>query len=180
MKILVDLDGVCADLYGRLVEWYNRDYKDSITPEDIKSWTISPKYFPKASSGEEIERYFNVPGFWMGLEPFEGCAEAVEAIQNMGHEIIIATAVPSHSELGFYEKCAWVNKYLPSVSHRNLVALKKKYLLDGDLLLDDGPHNIKQFHGQTCVMDAPYNRKVRSNYRVKSWKSFKALVEGLK
>lgn len=176
MRILVDLDGVCADFYKRLVAWYNRDFGDSLTPGDVTTWAIGPTNFPKARR-EDLRAYFDVPGFWEGLDPIAGCRPSLKRLHDAGHDIVIATAVPKESRMALYEKKRWVKKHLPFIKPNSVVGISRKYLLNGDLLLDDGPNNIKEFPGVTCIMDASYNQRVRANYRVRSWKMFEKVVE---
>jgi len=175
MRLLVDLDGVCADFYARLVEWYNRDYNDCRTPADVKCWAIGPKNFPKATRAA-LRAYFDVPGFWEGMRPIPGCRDYLRAIHEAGHDIVIATSVPKESSRALYEKTRWVQKHLPFIKRSSVVGIARKELLRGDLLFDDGPHNIKAFPGRTCIMDAPYNQRIYANYRVKTWKAFEQIV----
>lgn len=175
MRLLIDLDGVCADFYKRLIYWYNRDFDDDMTADRLKSWVINEDNFPKAPR-EKMRAYFNVPNFWLNLEPIHGCQESLLRLHQQGHELVVVTATPEESERAFWEKGAWVDKYLPFIGRRNFVSTWRKDLVRGDLLLDDGPHNLSAFPGLTCAMDASYNREVESDYRVYSWSDFEEVI----
>lgn len=179
MRILCDMDGVSADFYGRIVEWYNRDYGDTLTVADLPVWSLGPTSFPKASK-DELYRYFDVPGFWRGLDPLPHCVEVLGRLQEAGHDIVIVTAVPPSSPTAMYEKLAWVEEYLPFIGPQNFVATRRKGIICGDILFDDGPHNLKEFPGLTCAMAWPYNRLVYTNFRVQGWLGFEKVVCGLK
>lgn len=179
MRLLIDLDGVCADFYTRIAEWYNRDYDDNIVASEVKAWHLASA-FPKATK-EELYSYFNVLQFWTSLDPLPGCVETMARLKDAGHELVIVTALPRTSTVAAHGKLLWVDEHLPFVNGiDNFVATRRKDLIRGDLLFDDGPHNIIKYPGTTCVMDAPYNRKVYSNFRVHSWAGFEKVVEGLK
>jgi len=180
MKLFIDLDGVCADFYGRLIDLYNRDYKDSITINDISSWVLDSSNFPKAPEGS-VKKYLNTPGFWRGLACIPGSQEVLERLVGAGHDVIVATGVPFQSRLAFYEKAQWVAEHFPFIPRSNFVGISRKSLLTGGMLFDDYARNILSFKGPVSIMDTPYNRNVHRNndyntYRVRSWEEFEVAV----
>jgi len=178
LRLLIDLDGVCADFYGRVVQWYNEDFTDTVKVSEVKSWDLNEHTYPKATH-EYLISYFNVPGFWENLEPIEGCISSLGRLHKAGHEIVITTAIPDDCKLGFWEKSNWIKRHLPFVGHDNLIGAQKKERVAGSVLLDDGPHNLRDYEGLTCAMDAPYNQGVPADFRVKTWSEFEMVVEGL-
>ena len=52
MKILVDVDGVCADLHMTWLHRYNTDYDDHLIHSDITRWAIHE--FVKPECGTKI------------------------------------------------------------------------------------------------------------------------------
>jgi 5'-nucleotidase len=176
MRILVDLDGVSADFYGGFLRLYNEEYNNTLTPEDIVSWELTPDIYTGTTEAH-LRSYFNRPGFWSALEPIPGAIESLKYLKSKGHELRIVTAVPIESERACYEKIHWVREHFPFIGLDEFHATKDKAGVRGDILFDDAPHNIEEFPGLTCVMDAAYNRDAKADFRVKSWESFVKVIE---
>lgn len=179
MRILVDLDGVCADFYGTVLRWYNAEFNDDLKYEEVTGWGLGPKTFRKVREAEEIRKYFRIKGFWAEHALIKDCDTVLERLQDKGHEIVIVTALPGDSDVASWGKHLWVKKHLPFLNIRNVVMTKRKDVVVGDILFDDGPHNLKAYPGTTCAMDYPFNRKIYTNYRVKTWLGFEKVIEGM-
>lgn len=168
---------MAADFYGSLLSIYNEEFNRSLTPEDITSWSLGSDIYTDTTE-DYIRTYFDRPGFWSEMKPIPGAIESLEYLHSQGHELKIVTAVPLEARQCCYEKLVWVEKHLPFIGHDNFYATLDKDGVRGDILFDDGPHNIKAFQGRlTCVMDAAYNREVDASFRVKSWESFIKVIE---
>lgn len=176
MRILIDLDGVAADFYGALLKIYNKEFNRSLVPEDIKTWSLGSDVYPDTTE-EYMRTYFDRPGFWSEMAPIPGAIESLEYLHSKGHELKIVTAVPLESRQCCYEKLVWVERHLPFIGHDNFYATLDKGGVRGDILFDDGPHNIKAFPNMTCVMDAAYNRNANGDFRVKTWDKFVSTIE---
>lgn len=176
-KLLIDLDGVCADFYGKLLEVYNTDFKDNLTRKDIKTWSLPPVF--RKASRKQIRSYMSVAGFWSGLEPIKGAVDTLYRLQSVGHDIIIVSAAPEDSTIAGQEKFDWVHEHLPFIPHKNVILASRKELISGDILLDDGPHNLTAFPGISVAMDAPYNQQCVCDRRVSNWNEFYKLVESI-
>lgn len=177
MKILVDLDAVCCDTNGAVLEWYNKRYDDNVGFEDQKDFMLyraCPKVDP-----EVIKERFNSEEFFFNLPVMPNCVEVLQRLQREGHEIIVLTAVPKQSKTGLYDKRRWVWRHLSFLPRNNLVATHRKEVVKGDILFDDGPLNLRVFEGLTCAFDYPYNRETRTDYRVSGWLEFERIIKVL-
>lgn len=174
MRILVDLDGVCADFYSRFTELYNRDFDDNLCVSDVISWSISSVY--RKATTEQMRRYFDIPGFWLGLSPIKNCRGVLRRLKDRGHDIVIVTAVPEEGKTSYWEKVFWVKQNLPFIGSDSVIAAHRKDLIKGHVLFDDGPHNLAAFPGISCAMDAPYNKGCPCDYRVNDWLSFEKFI----
>jgi 5'(3')-deoxyribonucleotidase len=178
MRILVDLDGVAADFYGSFLRLYNEEFNNTLTPEDIVSWELTPDIYT-GTTREHLRTYFDRHGFWSNIEPMPGAIKALKYLHLQGHELRIVTAVPIESQRACYEKIHWVREHLPFIGLDEFHATKDKAGVRGDILFDDAPHNIRDFPGLTCVMDAAYNQDAEADFRVNSWESFIKVIEGI-
>jgi 5'(3')-deoxyribonucleotidase len=175
MRILCDIDSVMAQTMKHWLSIYNKKYFDNLIVEDVTLWDIDKVVKP--SCGMAIYNIIKEPGFFYDLEPMPGMVKAIGELQAAGHEIILVSSSPRKGKTSAYDKVRWVEKYLPDFNTEDIVFTHRKDVVSGDLMLDDAPHNIEAFPGLTCVFDQPWNRKVRSNFRVSDWDQFTTLVD---
>ena len=183
MRIVLDQDQVLAKWVERILEWYNQDYKTNFSREDVKTyWSMDGLL---GTQGRDFLRScMRYPELYRDLDPVEGALDGVRRLIDMGHDVVIATAIPSCAGIAYHGKLEWIRRNMPFFDLKNFIAIQRKDLVDGDLLLDDGPHNIDAWshnHPEktTVVFDCPWNQGVKATHRVKSWKEFLDLVEKL-
>lgn len=161
--LLVDLDGILANLIKKWLAVYNRDYHDNLTPDDITTWEWQD--LVKPACGTRIYHYLSRPGFFADLEPIEGAAEALEQLAEH-FELCVVTASPKNA---LKEKTLWVERHLPMVPRRNVILTYRKDLTRGHVIIDDATHNLVNFKGVRIIFDYPYNRGFEAAYRVQGW-----------
>jgi 5'(3')-deoxyribonucleotidase len=122
------------------------------------------------------------PELYRDLEPIEGALVGMKKLVDAGHDVIIATAVPKCAGIAYHGKLEWIRRNMPWFNLNNFVSIQRKELLDGDLMLDDGPHFIEAWNKTgriSVVFDCPWNKECKSLYRVKHWNEFLKLIEKL-
>jgi 5'-nucleotidase len=187
MKILVDQDEVLAEWGKRILEWYNLDKAIEareqnlpaprvFTLEDMKHWELKMNLGP--GSEVYLRNYMRYPNFYQDLEPVEGAIEGMKALIDAGHEVKIVTSIPKCAGLAYEGKLQWLREYMPFFPLKKFYAVSEKYEVKGDLLLDDGLHNLTPFQsvGVAVAFDRPWNQSW-TGPRVKSWPEFVKFVE---
>ncbi|TLS35867.1 5' nucleotidase, NT5C type [Pseudalkalibacillus caeni] len=170
--LLIDMDSVICDL---MTEWhrrYNKDFDDDLSVERLSCWD-SEKYV-KPECGSKIYDYLDEPGLFLTLEPYPHAIEVLERLHKK-YDILIVTSSRTYA---YTEKEKWVEKHLPFIGKQNLIFSHRKEMIQGDLLFDDAPHNLRAFKktGRTAVaMDYPYNRDIQVP-RVNNWLQFEELL----
>lgn len=179
LRILVDMDDVCAKTTPKWLELYNREYNDDLTLDDLLCWSLH-KYV-KSKCSHNALKYFVTENFFQNLEEVVNCSKVLGRLHKQGHDIVLATATPVGAKAGHFDKLQWAKKHLPFLPTKNIITIHRKSLIRADILLDDGPHNIEEFQGfgKTCVFDQPWNRQVKSDYRISNWLEFEKLINGL-
>jgi 5'-nucleotidase len=158
LTIIVDLDSTVVDLHPAWLSAYNKKYGDNLKPEDITSWEIH-KFAKKGGKG--IYNILKEPGFFRGLPPIPGAFTATQKLVHDGHRVVIVGSAPrfSHSD-----KAWWVDTNMPWIDHENVFFGHNKFLVFADVMIDDGPHNIKAYREQwgfyplLCAISHPYNQ----------------------
>ena len=154
MTILIDMDDTIESLLKAWVNGVNTKYGRSVSCEDVTSWDVSAA-FP----GLTREEVYAVPleqGFWKTVEPIPGAAEAIQRFMDARHEVFIVTATPYESVT---EKMTEVLfRYFPFLTWKQLIITSRKQLIRGDVLIDDGVHNLEGGDYIKILMTAPHNR----------------------
>lgn len=186
MRILIDMDEVLCQWVGRILEWYNEDKGTSWTRDEITSWDVQKNLGPESS--DFIRSSMRYPEFYRDLLPVEGALYGMRTLHDLGHDVVIATAVPKCAGSAYAGKLEWLRRNLPWFPLKNFVGIQRKELLAGDVLVDDGLHNIEAFAKtgrSTIVFDAPWNRVLTDDliaydpFRAKHWNQILARVEHL-
>ena len=176
MTILIDMDDTIEMLLKAWVSGVNRKYHRSVSYEEVSSWDVS-----SAFPGLTHDQVYDVPleaGFWKTVEPIPGAAEAIQHFMEAGHEVFIVTATPYESVT---EKLTDVLfRYFPFLSWHQLIITSRKQLIRGDVLIDDGIHNLEGGDYIKILMTAPHNRsydaEANGMIRVHDWAEIEEVI----
>ena len=173
--ILLDMDDVLCDLTGPWIELLNKRHGTTITREDLVVWHIGralPLKFPSLTSSD-IYAPLDEPGFFRKLPMMSGAKTALEDMKTLGWRAVIVTSLPvikHHPGQVVQEKSEWIEEHLDGlVALRDIVITHQKYLVKGDVLVDDAAHNLTSYPGPTIAFDRPWNRKIQTTSRIHHW-----------
>ncbi len=88
-SIAIDMDGVMADVETHFLNWYNKEYQDKLTHEDLKGKTEA-KAFPVKGI---IRKYANTPGFFETVPVMDGAVEAVKKLREKYDVYVVSAAM---------------------------------------------------------------------------------------
>ena len=176
ITVLIDADDVLWDLLGPWCAWLNEKHGTNVRAEDIEDWDIS-LYFPSLSR-EEIFAPSLEEDFWKTVQPKEGAVEYVRKLIDDGFKVYICTASDYQS---IKIKFDWVFKrYFDYILWSNVIVAQDKGMVKGDILVDDGVHNLEAFSGRKVLMAAPHNRSYNAETgemtRANTWKEVYEIV----
>lgn len=176
MVILVDMDDTIELLLKAWVGGVNEKYSRSVTVDEIVSWDVSAA-FPGLSR-EQVYDITMQPGFWNKVEPMEGAPGALKRLMDKGHEVYIVTATPFES---VHEKMRDVLfRYFPFIERDHVIIACRKQMIRGDVLIDDGIHNLEGGQYKKILMTAPHNAsydaEANGMYRVGSWEEAERVI----
>jgi len=95
------------------------------------------------------------------FEPIVGAEDAVKKLEDMGHDLFIATTPPWNHPNAWGQKRNWIEKHFPTLK-RKMFLTHRKDLLKGDILIDDTIYRgQRDFEGEFMWfgqdgMDWPY------------------------
>jgi len=113
MRIFIDMDNVLVDFRSGI---------DRLTPEERAA--ADPKHM------DEVE------GIFGKMEPMPGAVEAFEALARE-HDVFILSTAPWDNPSAWSDKLLWVRKHLGEAARKRLILTHHKYLVRGDVLIDD-------------------------------------------
>jgi len=165
MVIFVDMDDVLADTYGKHIEMYNEEFNQSLSLEHFESgevWQNVPE-----EHQDSIWRHVHTDGFFRNLDPIRDSIEVLERLTR-NHEVYIATAATQFPN-SLREKSDWLDEHFPFITWEYRIMCGHKYILKGDLLIDDRTLNLDKFDGDTLLFTSPHNVHANGHERVGSW-----------
>lgn len=160
--ICFDFDDTMNDLLPHWISYLNETYCLNVKKSDIKSWQMKLA-FPSLTEDEIFEPLHN-PNFWKMVTEKEGASYYIKKLQDEGFEIYVCTST-HHAITHFkFENCLF--RLFPFIDRHNIIITYNKQLINCDILVDDGTHNISGGRYFGLLMDMPHNQdyKVDNKY----------------
>jgi len=175
MRILLDMDGVVADFMTPWLEQYNE-----LTGEGVKLSDITgPDAAKFVGDPYLLKRIKDSCGFMRALKPLPGAIDGVAQLHSDGHDIVFVSN-GTNCPTSMHEKRDWLKFYF----HRQwkyvpLVLTYHKYLVRGDVLLEDTPRNLEKLeHGTKGLLyHHKYNAQETRFERIYDWSHFLQWVD---
>lgn len=168
LRVLSDADDTIENLIACWVNELNKTHSLNVTPDDVRSWDFSDA-FPMLTQ-EEIYAPLYVKDVWKGLEPLSDSYYYLKKIMDDGHELKIVTATNYHT---CDVKIARILEIFPFLTWEQFVITSNKQIVEGDVLVDDGVHNLIGGKYEKILFDQPHNRSFNERdigaIRVYNW-----------
>ena len=179
MTILVDMDDVLEQLLDGMIRYINSRYGTKTTLDDIREWELASA-FPGLSR-EQIYSPELDPDFWKDVKPMPGANEALQKLIADGHEIYIVTASLYQTLPEKMDEVLF--RYFPYISWDHVIVTHNKHLIHGDVLVDDGPHNLTGGSYRKILFEAPHNRNFDESSigakRARTWEEVYELISAM-
>jgi len=180
-KILLDMDNTMNRLWENYFIYLNDIYKTDyyISRENMKNYCLVDNLnLPDSFEKPEIlrQKVFQTSGFWSSIEIFD--EHTVDVVEEMykTHDVYICTT-PSHDFADCCaEKITWVKNNLPFFDIDKMIFIKKKAMINADLIIDDSPENLINIPFNKIIMDFPYNRNIEG-FRAHGWDDIRKIMK---
>lgn len=177
MIILVDMDDTIEQLLKTWVDLVNKKYDRHVRVEEVVRWDVS-KAYPDLTR-EQVYNVLLDNAVWKEVQPVPGAAEALQRFIERGHEVFLVTATPYESIPGKMD--GLIFPHFPFIDWEHVIITRKKQMIRGDVLIDDGFHNLYGGAYRKILVDAPYNRRYDAEaygmIRVHSWEEIERVIE---
>lgn len=155
------MDGIVVNLTKKWLNMYNKDHDDNLTIDDLKEWELSKS----VKKGAKINDYLYTPNFFLDVDPIDGALQGLKALQDAGHHVVILSA-PSWPGNSASDKISWMRKHAPFINKRDIILGHNKFLVRGDVLIDDSPTNIQSYRAHwpsatIMTISYPFNQSVK-------------------
>lgn len=183
LTVMVDIDGILNNLDEAVIEVYNEDSGDNLSPQDIKEYHIEK--FVKPEYRDNFYKYFLDKRVWQRIKVVDGCQEVIEKLWNEGYNIIFVTKTECEN---LVKKRNWLNRTFPFIGAKNirnmLYSAPKKQLIRADIAIDDGLFNLigDRTYYSICL-DKPYNQTddslIPNFIRTYNWHEIYGYIKGI-
>ena len=178
--ILADMDDTIEQLLKTWIARANERYHRNVKLDDVTDWNVA---FP--FPGIDRQDIFNLtyePGFWSSIEPIPGAAEALKHFMDEGHEVYIVTSTEIEHVEEKMKKLLF--RYFPFLDWSHVIITCRKQLIRGDVLIDDGIHNLEGGQYKKILFTAPHNRhydaEANGMIRVHDWEEVVRIIDNMK
>lgn len=137
LTILCDADDTIQELTSHWIEELNHRYNCNVKKEEITTWDMT-KAYPNLSYDKVLAPLYR-DDFWNKTTPIDGSRYYLEKLSNDGHNLLIVTA--SNLET-FDAKRKRLMELFPFVRKEQIIREDNKQRIQGDVLIDDGAHNL--------------------------------------
>lgn len=153
LTICCDFDDTMTQLLPAWLNYLNTKHNLNVELEDITSWDIEKSF--NMLSSKEIYEPLNSPEFWFTVEEKPDASKYIKLIKEQGHNFYVCTS-SYYKFLQFkFDNCLF--RLFPFLSHHDIITTYHKNMINCDILIDDGVHNIEGNH-IGLLFDMPHNR----------------------
>lgn len=168
-QILVDMDGVLADIYTQFI---TLEYKRSGKKLRLEEMYGKAEDLVFPSFKEDV----NSVGFFRTAPLISDSVEGIKYLNDKYNVLTVSSATEFPNSLN--EKRAWLAEFYPFISWRQMIFCGNKEHIKGDIMIDDHPKNLHHFSGRKILFTQPHNAdmNVAEFERVSSWKEIMKLL----
>ena len=179
--VLLDVDGILADFIGSVldiikketgIEFYENNIKTFEMFEDLKTSKYNIKNI--------CYKHFKKPKYALKLKLLDGSVQAVERIKELADIHVVTT--PMHMNPTWtFEREQWLKKHF-NIDYKDITFTSKKYLLKGDVLIDDNEFNVRSWskenpNSKAFLWSKSYNEHINDLEKVSNWKPIIEYIE---
>lgn len=167
--ILVDMDGVLADIYPHFIAM---EYRETGIQLDISKLDgiLEEEAFPS------FNKVVNTPGFFRTVPVIPDSIDGLRYLNDKYEVTIVSSATEFPNSL--IDKHAWLSEHFPFISWKQIIFCGNKQHIQGDIMIDDHPKNLLYFNGKKILFTEPHNTLINNKdfIRVHNWKDIMQML----
>jgi 5'(3')-deoxyribonucleotidase len=138
-QILVDMDGVLADVYSQFILMECDKYGIKIDVNTLNGKLESDR-FP------HYDVIVRSSGFFRTAPVMPGSIGGLKYLNSRYNVLVVSSATEFPDSLK--EKLEWLNEFYPFISWKQMIFCGEKHSIKGDIMIDDHPKNLDFFEGK--------------------------------
>ncbi len=162
-QILVDMDGVLADVYSQFIEMEFQETGKLLDMDSLAA-KMESEAFPN------FEKHVHSRNFFRTVPVMQDSIKGLEYLNEKYKVLIVSSATEFPDSLK--DKVEWLGEHYPFISWQQIILCGKKDSIMGDIMIDDHLKNLNFFNGRRILFSQPHNILIKdSNFeRVNSWR----------
>ena len=174
-RILIDMDDVITCYLEDVVKEYNRIYGTSHSIEEITSWEIPSSFEYGLFSVHKQTDVLTT------ITPKLDSIEYINKWIDEEYSVFIVSDCCNCSD-SYGEKLEWLKTYIPKFDLSHFIPCKEKYVISGDVLIDDNLDNLNKWslhnpYGMDLLMTAQHNKGIQDERRIYSFEEADDLIK---
>jgi 5'(3')-deoxyribonucleotidase len=174
------MDDTIEKLIEAWCKYLNHKHNLYVSPDDITDWDIST-FYPTLTK-EEIVEPLHTEEFWLTVHPRIDAMQYIQKLYDDGDDVYIVTASDYRAIKSKFDNI--LRRYFPCISWDHVIVAANKQMVAGDVLVDDGIHNLEGGGYKKILMTAPYNKgynaEANGMVRVSSWEEVYDVIQDIK
>ncbi len=148
----------------------NRTYGTRVKFEDVKDYELTES-FPELSMYQLYMPYLD-GRLYLDIHPVKEAQKLIEHLAATDDLFVCTAGLVGVDTMTLYEylwnsettQCTdnllrFLGEHYPQIPQENVIICTQKYMIDGDVLIDDNPAHLTGFPGARILLDKPYNRE---------------------
>jgi 5'-nucleotidase len=168
-RILVDMDGVLADIYQRFFELHEEE-------TDIRKTFNEIIGMKEGDAFPALGDWVMTPGFFRSMPVMPGSQKGLKLLNEKYDVTVVSMA--TEFPISLTDKQLWLHDNFPFINWKQIVFCGDKSLIRADIMIDDHLKNLDNFEGETILFTQPHNiTEIASRHkRVCSWDEIEKIL----
>lgn len=161
--ILIDLDDTIVEVNKNLIQNLNEEFNEDYELENITCFNYYES-FPEEQAEYMYDQWLREDLYESDdVQWKEGAKSGLSELRKNFEVLIVSKPMTGHAS----SKLRWIREHEEYFD--GYVLTNRKDMVVGDLLVDDSPNNLENFHSDIIVVDQPYNQHIEDYHRAYYW-----------
>ena len=174
-RILIDMDDTITNFLEEVINEYNKTYGTNHLIDEITEWVIPSSFEYGLFSVLELTNILTM------ITPKLDSIEYINKWIDEGYDVFIVSDCCNRYQ-SYRDKLKWLKTYIPKFDLSHFIPCKEKYIISGDVLIDDNLDNLEKWslhnpYGMDLLMTAQHNKGIQDERRIYSFEEADDLIK---
>lgn len=174
-RILIDMDDTITNFLEEVINEYNKTYGTSHSIDEVTEWVIPSSFEYGLFSVLELTNILTM------ITPKLDSIEYINKWIDEGYDVFIVSDCCNRYQ-SYRDKLKWLKTYIPKFDLSHFIPCKEKYVISGDVLIDDNLDNLEKWslhnpYGMDLLMTAQHNKGIKDERRINSFEEADDLIK---